>query len=274
MKKLTKNNIKSLIKPRNENAHKGNHGHVLLIAGSMGRMGAAVIAARSCLRSGSGLLTINVPENERWILQTAIPEAMLVRRENAIVDLKDFSAIGIGPALGIDKVAVEILTTVLSQPSKPLLLDADALNIIEADKHLLEKIPEQTILTPHPKEFDRLFGIHKNVEERIETAIKKSKELNLVIVLKGHRTLVAFAGEAFGNTTGNAGLAKAGSGDALSGIITSFLAQGYAPFTAAKLGVYMHGLAADIALKQQSMESMLITDVIECLGAAFKHVMK
>ena len=139
MKKLTQNNIKSFLKPRNENAHKGNYGHVLLIAGSMGRMGAAVIAARACLRAGSGLLTINVPENERCILQTAIPEAMLVRRENTIVDLKDFSAIGIGPAIGIDKVAVEILTTVLAQPSKRLLLDADALNIIEADKNLMEK---------------------------------------------------------------------------------------------------------------------------------------
>jgi hydroxyethylthiazole kinase-like uncharacterized protein yjeF len=154
----------------------------------------------------------------------------------------------------------------------PLVLDADALNMIAADKKLFKKIPERIIITPHPKEFDRIFGTHKTTQERINTAIKQAEKYNIVIVLKGHKTLITYEGGTFFNPTGNAGLAKGGSGDALTGIITAFLAQGYEPFTAAKIGVYLHGLAADIALKEQSMESMLITDVIECLGTAFKYL--
>ncbi|MCU0320993.1 MAG: NAD(P)H-hydrate dehydratase [Chitinophagaceae bacterium] len=270
MKKITQKSIQLLFKPREANTHKGNYGHALIIAGSMGCMGAAVFAAKACLRAGVGLLTINIPADERFILQTTIPEAMLLRRENIACDFKRFSAIGIGPGLGID--AVELLTHLLSQITQPLLLDADALNSISANTHLIDLIPPQTILTPHPKEFDRLFGMHKNDEERIRTAVQKAKELNLIIVLKGHRTIITNGIEIFQNTTGNAGLAKAGSGDSLTGIITAFLAQGYQPIIAAQIGVYLHGLAADITLQQQSMESMLITDVIENLGQAFKQI--
>lgn len=274
MKRLTKNKIKLLIKTRNASSHKGDHGHAMLMAGNIGRMGAAVIAARACMRSGTGLLTVNVPQHEKFILQLTVPEAMLMFREKINNDLSIFSAAGVGPGIGIDKVSKKILTVILNEFKKPLLLDADALNIIAADKKLFNKVPEGTILTPHPKEFDRLFGMHKNVEQRMNAAIKKAKEHNMVIVLKGHHTLITFAGETFVNTTGNAGLAKGGSGDALTGIITAFLSQGYQPFTAAILGVYLHGLAADIALKKQSMESMLITDVIECLGKAFRQILK
>jgi len=272
MKKITQKSIQLLFKPREANTHKGNYGHALIIAGSMGCMGAAVFAAKACLRAGVGLLTINIPADERFILQTTIPEAILLRRENIACDFKRFSAIGIGPGLGIDAVAVELLTHLLSQITQPLLLDADALNSISANTHLIDLLPPQTILTPHPKEFDRLFGMHKNDEERIRTAVQKAKELNLIIVLKGHRTIITNGIEIFQNTTGNAGLAKAGSGDALTGIITAFLAQGYQPIIAAQIGVYLHGLAADITLQQQSMESMLITDVIENLGQAFKQI--
>lgn len=274
MKTLTKQNIKLLIKPREPSSHKGNHGHALIIAGNKGRMGAAVIAAKACLRAGVGLLTVNVPQDERVILQTSVPEAMLLMRENANSNLNDFSAIGIGPGMGVNKQSEKILTNLINICSQPLLLDADALNIIAANKKLLSKIPKETIITPHAKEFDRLFGAHKNMEERISAAIKKAEQLNIIIVLKGHKTLVTYAGEAFFNTTGNAGLAKGGSGDALSGIITAFLAQGYEPKNAAKIGVYLHGLAADITLKKQSMETMLITDVIKCMGKAFKSTMK
>ncbi len=274
METLTSSTIKSLLKPRVTASHKGNYGHALLIAGSQGRMGAAVIAASACLRSGVGLLTVHVPQEERFILQTSIPEAMLVMREQADFDLNHFSAAGIGPGLGTDPDAAQLFTSIITAFDKPLLLDADALNILSTQHSGLEKIPPGTVLTPHPKEFDRLFGGHANPEARIETAIQQAVEHNIVIVLKGHETLVTCAGEAFFNTTGNAGLAKGGSGDALTGIITALLAQGYAPFTAAKIGVYLHGLAADIALQNQSMESMLVTDVIGCLGAAFKEVWK
>jgi hydroxyethylthiazole kinase-like uncharacterized protein yjeF len=259
MKKISKNVIRLLMKPREEDSNKGTYGHALLVVGNKGRMGAAVIAARACLRAGCGLLTLNIPKEERFILQTTIPEAMLVMRQEDEHQLNSYSALGIGPGIGIDKKTEQMLIRFLTEFKKPLLLDADALNIIAANKKLFSKVPKGTILTPHPKEFDRLFGIHKTSEDRIQTAIKKAKEHDVVIVLKGHKTLVMFADNCFINTTGNAGLAKGGSGDALTGIITSFLAQGYEPFNAAKQGVYLHGLAADIALKEQSMESVLIT---------------
>lgn len=272
MKTLTQYIVKDLIKPREASSHKGTHGHALLVAGNIGRMGAAVIASRACLRAGVGLLTVNVPENERVILQTSIPEAMLVFRNNLAQDLSIFSSLGIGCGIGTEQESIDLLTHFLDNYNKPILLDADALNIISEHNLLLRKLPHHSIITPHPKEFDRLFGVHHSVEKRIDTAIKKAKELNITIVLKGHKTLITNNGESFLNSTGNAGLAKGGSGDALSGIITALLAQGYNPFIASKIGVFIHGLAADITLKNQSMESMLITDVIENLGISFKEI--
>lgn len=272
MKTLTLDIINSLIKPREAASHKGTHGHALLVAGTLGRMGAAVIASRACLRSGTGLLTVNVPETERLILQTSIPEAMLIFRDKSDHNLSVFSAIGIGCGTGTAQDSVDLLIHLLNHYKKPILLDADALNIISERNLLLRKVPHHSIITPHPKEFDRLFGIHHSVEKRIDTAIKKAIELNITIVLKGNKTLITNNGESFLNSTGNAGLAKGGSGDALTGVVTALLAQGYNPFNAAKIGVFIHGLAADITLKTQSMESMLISDVIENLGEAFKEI--
>lgn len=274
MKELNKNMIKALIKARNKASHKGNYGHALLVAGSSGKMGAAIIAARACLRSGCGLLTVNVPQDEQLVLQTTIPEAMLVIREKDEDNFIKFSAAGIGPGIGITKETTQLLLYLFSEFNKPMVLDADALNIMATNKNLFAKTPSNTILTPHPKEYDRLFGVQDTIEQRMFSAIDKAKEHNVVMVLKGHRTLVTNGTQSFLNTTGNAGLAKAGSGDALTGILSSFLAQGYTAFEAAKIGVYLHGLAADIALEEQSMESMLITDVIECIGKAFKTIMK
>ena len=272
MKIDVKDSIQALIQPRKVDAHKGNFGHALLIAGNLGRVGAAVIAARACLRSGVGLLTVSVPQEERVILQIAIPEAMLIMRDGISEGLNNYSALGIGCGIGTSETAKELLIAVLSQIEVPLLLDADALNIISENKDLLNQLPQKTIITPHPKEFDRLFGFHASQNDRTFTAITKAEEYDIVVVLKGHETLVTSGGEAFFNTTGNAGLAKGGSGDALTGIITAFLAQGYPPFDAAKMGVYIHGLAADLTLAEQSIESMLITDVIEHLGKAFHEL--
>jgi hydroxyethylthiazole kinase-like uncharacterized protein yjeF len=274
MQTLTHDSIKTLIQPRKADAHKGNYGHALLIAGNIGRVGAAVIAARACLRSGVGLLTVSVPQEERIILQIAIPEAMLIMRDSTNGVLNNYSALGIGCGIGTGNNAKELLIKILSQINVPLLLDADALNIISENKDLLNQFPQKTIITPHPKEFDRLFGLHENPNDRTFTAITKAQEYGIVIVLKGHKTLITSGGEAFFNTTGNAGLAKAGSGDALTGIITAFLAQGYPAFDAAKMGVYIHGFSADLALEKQSMESMLITDVIEYFGKAFDYLTK
>jgi hydroxyethylthiazole kinase-like uncharacterized protein yjeF len=273
MKILSKELISQLINPRPAFSHKGDYGHSLLIVGNEGKMGAAIIAAKACLRAGTGLLTVSVPSSEKNILQIAVPEAMLIFWQNEEDIFKYFTSIGIGCGIGTDNDAQDLLTQILKQYKGPILLDADALNIVSANPYLFKFIPSKTIITPHASEFDRLFGTHLNNDARIETAIKKAKELDIIIVLKGHHTLIVNNAEAFLNTTGNAGLAKGGSGDALAGIITALLSNGYEPFTAAKIGVFIHGLAADIALEKQSMESMLITDVIDCIGLAFKDIL-
>ena len=270
---LTKEIIAGLIKPRVADSHKGTYGHSLLIAGNKGRMGAAVLSARACLRTGTGLLTVNVPQDERSILQSTIPEAMLLFREDKLPELDKFSAIGIGPALGTDDISIKLLTDVLYQYKKNILLDADALTILSQRAELWNPLQEGTILTPHVKEFDRLFGESENKTERINKAIDISKKYPWVIVLKDHETLIIENGDAWISNTGNAGLAKGGSGDILSGMITALLAQGYAPFIAAKIGVYLHGVAADIAVKEQSLESLLASDVVEKIGAAFKSLL-
>lgn len=272
MNKLKAKFIKSQLRKREALSSKGDYGHALLIAGQKGYMGAAVIAAKAAMRTGVGLLTVSVPPDERLTLQVAVPEAMLIIRADNQINTDKWSAVGIGPGFGTDKESEELLVLALKQVKKPLLLDADALNIISANKNLLDEIPAGTIITPHVAEFDRLFGIHQNNDERIATAIKKAKELRIVIVLKGHRSAVISEDKILYNTTGNAGLAKGGSGDALTGVITSLLAQGYTPPSAAYIGVYLHGLAADLSLKQQSMESVLITDIIDHLGKAFKKI--
>ena len=270
---ITKEEITSLIKPRQPNSHKGTYGHALLIAGSKGKMGAAVLAAKACLRTGTGLLTVNVPQKERAILQTAIPEAMLMMRQNKI-EWNKFSALGIGPALGTSLKRLALLKAVLENFSKPLLLDADALTLLAQNKNLWSSIPAGSVITPHPAEFDRMFGPCTNHDERMKKAITLSTQYPWVIILKNYHTLIAADGNVCINTTGNAGLAKGGSGDILSGMVTALLAQGYPSFNAAKIAVYLHGLAADIALKKQSRESLLATDVIECVGEAFMFTQK
>jgi len=271
MKKITRQYIRTLIPERNKDSHKGTYGHSLLIAGNTGTMGAAVIAAKACLRTGTGLLTVNVPEDERFIMQTSLPEAMIALREKRR-DLKKFSAIAIGPGLGTGSPQKALVKSILRNSHCPLVLDADALNIIAGDKSLWKAVPPSTILTPHPKEFDRLFGEHRHQEDRIRKAIAKAAEQELLIVLKGHHTVITTGTHTFYNVTGNAGLAKGGSGDALTGMITAFLAQGSKPLEAALSAIYLHGLAADITLEEQSMESMLITDVISNIGRAFRHL--
>lgn len=274
MKKLTKNIIRVIIKPRVASSNKGDYGHGYIIAGNTNAMGAAIIAAKACMRTGIGKLTVSVPQEDSIILPIALPEAMICIREKDCDNFDLFSAAAIGCGIGSSKESFQILNYLMAEFKKPMVLDADALNIIGGNKSLLNKLPKGTIITPHPKEFDRLFGIHKTTAARILTAKVKAKQYKIIIVLKGHETLITNNGISFLNTTGNAGLAKGGSGDALTGIVTSFLAQGYPAFEAAKIGVYLHGLAADIALKEQSMESMLTTDVIECIGKAFKTIMK
>ena len=274
--------IHSIYKSRNRFAHKGNFGHALLIVGSYGKIGAAVLSAKGCLRSGVGLVTCHIPGCGNSILQTAVPEAMVMTDSNLSfaakieADLTKFEAIGAGPGLGIASETKMLLRELFDSYRFPVVLDADAINIMASQKDLLTLIPAGSVLTPHPKEFERLFGETANDFERIELALRKATELNCILIVKGQHTLIALpgtnahpAGHAFFNSTGNAGMATAGSGDVLTGILTGLLAQGYSSTETAILGVYLHGLAGDHAAKEISPEAMIAGDIIEKIGAAF-----
>ena len=267
----TKETAASLLKDRDAFSHKGTHGHALLIAGNKGKAGAAILAARGCLRTGAGLLTIEADETTCSILQTAVPEAMTTDRTEKADNR--FSAIGAGPGMGIEKEETTLLTHLLTNTDKPFVLDADALTILSANKQLLELLPAGTILTPHPKEFDRVFGASSHEFDRWNRAVALSAHYPFVIVLKGHHTLIAWQGKGMFNNTGNSGMAKGGSGDVLTGMLTALLAQRYTARDAAMLGVWLHGLAGDLAIaKGQSVESLLPSDLIDCIGAAFNSL--
>lgn len=268
--------VYALYKPRNRFGHKGNFGHALVIAGSYGKMGAAVLAARACLRSGVGLLSCHIPKCGYDIMQSSVPEAMVMTDFNSSFitkiedDLSKYKSIGIGPGIGIATETKSMLQEVVENYKLPVVFDADALNGIASHKELLKKIPAESILTPHPKEFERLFGKTNNEFERIELALQKAHEFNCIIVLKGHHTFIATpSGKGFFNATGNAGMATGGSGDVLTGILTGLLAQGYRPADAAIFGVYIHGVAGDMAAEIHSMEAMVAGDIIEHLSYAF-----
>lgn len=271
--------ISSIYRPRNSFAHKGNFGHALLVTGSYGKMGAAVLCAKACLRTGAGLTTCHVPACGYNVMQTAVPEAMVMTDFNSSIltkiedDMSRYSCIGIGPGIGTASETKKLLTGIFDVYRKPVVLDADALNIISSTKELSNKIPAGSILTPHPKEFERLFGKTEKDFDRLELAQQKAKELNVVIVLKGHHTLVATPdGKAYFNNTGNAGMAKGGSGDVLTGILTALLSQNYRSNEAAIFGVYLHGLAGDFAAEKFSCEAMVAGDIIDNLGEAFLSI--
>jgi NAD(P)H-hydrate epimerase len=271
--------IQAIYRPRNRFSHKGNFGHALIIAGSYGKIGAAILAGKACLRSGVGLLTTHIPKCGYDIMQTALPEAMVMTDFNSSFitkiedDISKYKAIGIGPGIGTASETKKMLRDVFENVEVPVVLDADALNIIAAQKDLFPLIPPGSVLTPHPKEFERLFGETGDDFDRVELALTKAKELNCVILLKGHHTLIATpGGKAFFNATGNAGMATAGSGDILTGIITGLLAQDYSPGDASIFGANIHGLAGDLAATNLSKEAMLAGDIIDHLPAAFRQL--
>lgn len=270
--------IKSIYKPRKKDSHKGNYGHAALLAGSKDMMGASVLAAKGCMRSGAGKLTCYIPEAGHTIMQMAIPEAMtrVSEAEDRILPFTPsavHNVVGIGPGLGKYDTHADLLSQVFDHPG-PIVMDADALNVLATSgRHLYNKIPPLSILTPHPKEFERLFGKTANDFERLEKAREKARELDSIIVLKGRYTFIAMpGGKGYFNTTGNPGMATAGSGDVLTGIITGLLAQYYTPEQAALLGVYIHGLAGDIASQRLSEEGMIASDIIAYLPEAFNQV--
>ena len=275
---VTKGLVKSMVKKRQKFDHKGTFGHALLIVGSLGKMGAAVLATKACLRSGAGLVTTHAPKCGYTVLQISCPEAManLDKADDYISEFPDYGtykAVGIGCGLDQKKETQTAFLDSLAKATQPLVLDADALNILAANPEHLTNIPPNSILTPHPKEFERLFGKTTDDFARNEWQIEQAKALNCIILLKGANTCIATpSGECYFNTTGNPGMATGGSGDVLTGMITGLLAQGYSSEAATIMGVYLHGLAGDVAVKAIGEESLIAGDLITYLGEAFKQI--
>lgn len=268
--------IKQYYKPRNPFSHKGTFGKCTLIGGSYGKIGAILMSTQAALNSGVGLVFTAAPKCGYSVLQTVAPEAMFIsagKKRITSFQPDEEITLGIGPGLGTSEKTQKWFLPFLRTLNKPCVLDADALNILSLHKEYITEIPQNSILTPHPKEFERLFGESANSIEQTELAREKAKELKLIIVLKGHHTAILSPnGNCFYNTTGNSGMAKGGSGDVLTGLITGLLAQGYSPEVAARMGVYIHGVAGDIASEIYSPESMSAINIISCLGEVFKDL--
>lgn len=276
---LELSDIKAVYQPRSAFSHKGSFGHVLLVGGAAGKMGAMVLSAKGALRAGAGLVSALVPRVGYFVVQTAVPEAMCITDAGETM-LTEFSfdsfryeAVGIGPGMGTAPETLKAFTTLISKLEYPVVLDADALNCLAQQPSLLSTLPKGSILTPHPKEFERLFGVCEDDFARIKLASEMAVQFGLHIILKGHHSFIATPdGDGFFNSTGNAGMATGGSGDVLTGILTALLGQGYTPLHACMLGVYLHGLAGDIAVVEQSEEALVASDIVASLGAAFRQI--
>ncbi|GGE43707.1 NAD(P)H-hydrate dehydratase [Psychroflexus planctonicus] len=270
--------VQKLYQPRKEFSHKGTYGHALLIGGQKGMLGSVLLASKAALKSGVGKLSVMLPNLGHSSLHTYLPEAMALENpsENYIhfTEIKNYNSIGIGVGIGKTNEAFQALKSFLEGSNQPMLLDADALNLIAENSALLQLIPKNSILTPHPGELKRLIGNWKDDFEKLEKVKNFAKKQNCILVVKGKYSCICDGENFYFNSTGNSGMATAGSGDVLSGIITSLLAQAYSPLQAAQLGVYIHGLAGDLALKQESKESLMASDIIQFLGEAFKNVNK
>ena len=272
--------VQNLLRRRPRFAHKGTMGHALLVAGHRGMMGAAILGARAALRTGLGKLSVHLPHSTVDLLQATVPEAIVQMDVDAdiitsAIDASNFKAIGIGPGLGIDRYTASALHSYLRQQACPMVLDADALNILSENPDWLREMPADSILTPHPAELDRLVGHCATSFERMNRARNFAINFGIFMVVKGHYTQICTpTGDVLFNPTGNAGMATAGSGDVLTGIITSLLAQGYLPAEAAQLGVYLHGLAGDLAAEDLGEESLIASDIINYLPKAFKRLKK
>lgn len=274
----TKALVASLLKPRNKFSHKGSFGHALLMAGSKGKSGSAIIGSLACMRSGAGLLTLHSTKETLTALLHHLPEAMGSEDENAdhisgIEKPENFDAIAFGPGVGMHEDTQQTLKKLLNYYAGKLVIDADGLNILSENKTWLDFLPASTIITPHLKEFERLAGKTNDDFERLETLKRFSARYKCIVILKGAHSAIAMPdGSVFFNASGNAGLAKAGSGDGLTGIILGLLSRGYNAPQAAMTGTFIHGYAADLCVKKKSMESILISDVIAQLPKAFKQL--
>lgn len=270
--------MSGLLKPRSRFAHKGNFGHALLIAGSQGMAGASVLAAQACLRSGVGLLTLHVPFCNQFIVQTAVPEAMTELDVSdtcfaSPTDTDDYQAVGVGPGLGQSAETEKALLELIESCQTPMVVDADALNILGRNRSYIARLPKGSILTPHPKELERLVGKCQNSYERLMKARELAETAGVHIILKGaYSAVIAPSGKCCFNITGNPGMATGGCGDVLTGVLLALLAQGYETETAARLGAYVHGLAGDVACRKHGVMGMTAGDVIACLPEAWSSL--
>ena len=277
---LTKSYVQSLLKKRKKFSHKGTYGHALLVSGSKGKMGAAVLTTKAALHSGAGLVTTFVPQCGYDIIQTSCPEAMCLTSSEydylvGELDLSNYQSIGIGPGIGTQPGTSELVLKIIQKAACPLVIDADALNILSQNPDWLKLLPKNSILTPHPKEFDRLFGSSKSAYDRLQKQLEQSKAHSIFILVKGaHSSLSTPSGEVFFNSAGNPGMAKGGSGDVLTGMITSILASNHSPKEAVILAMYLHGLAGDKAKKKYTEYAMNSAQIIDCIPKAFKQLKK
>lgn len=266
------NAIHKKVKTRPRFSHKGTYGHAFIIAGALGKMGAAILSSKACLRSGAGLVTTHIPRCGYSSIQSSIPEAMCIcdTANHEITNpsiQENYQAIAVGPGIGTSPATQKMLQALLQQASKPLVIDADALNIISNNQALIQLLPANSILTPHPKEFERLVGKWGNSKEKFSLLQQFAATTNCVVVLKDAYTTIATpSGKLFFNTKGNAGMATAGSGDVLTGIITGLLAQGYPPLEAAQIGVYFHAKSGNKAAKKKGLNAIIASDIIENLN--------
>lgn len=274
---LDEEEVRRIFRPRERFTHKGDYGLAYIIAGSKGMMGAAVLATKAAIRSGAGKVRALVPECGYDIMQVSVPEAMCsISGETSMSRVRDWeqaTTVGIGPGLGMSEATARAFSDFITSCKEPVVVDADGLNLLAGEPDLLHKLPANSILTPHPKEFEKLFGKTKNSMQMLEVARTQSMKYNIFLVLKGHNTVVVSPeGECWYNVTGNAGMATGGSGDVLTGIITGLVAQGYPSFDAAKIGVYVHGLAGDYAAAKWSQQALAAGDIIDKLGKAFRAI--
>lgn len=272
--------IRGLLIPRKKYSHKGTYGHALIIAGRQGMMGAAVLCARACLRGGSGLTTVCIPDSGCDIIQGSVPEALTKSGGNGNViselpDITPYQAIAFGPAVGTSAETEKTMFELIRKSSVPLVLDADALTILSEHKEWLNRLPVGSVITPHPKEFDRLAGISEDMYSRHMKQLEFASQYKLIVVLKGANTIITTPdGNSFINTTGNPGMATGGTGDVLTGLIVSLIAQGYTALDASLIAVYLHGLAGDIFIKTSGMEALIASDLIDNIGEAFHQIRK
>lgn len=266
-----------MLRPRYDFAHKGNMGTALIVAGSYGMAGAAILSTKACLRSGIGKVCVRTPMLNYQIMQISIPEAVLLMDNDEKVfsestDANDYEAVAIGPGLGQAENTAVALMAQLKRTQCPIVADADALNILSSHQAWMQQLPRHIIMTPHLKEMDRLIGTACNGDyERLTKACEMAARHEAYIILKGHHTAICTPeGRVFFNNTGNSGMATAGSGDVLTGIITGLLGRGYSEQEACILGVYLHGLAGDIAARELGKESLIASDIIDYLPKAFK----